>query len=432
MSLTRRSVFGLGLAAGAAAITGCTSASAPSGASSTPVGSAGASATTAAATASASASATASPTPTAPNTPLPPPPPLPQQNVTPWGKPDFSRGTAIGDGSQAPTGKAQQFQRPITKLKPGETPPQFVVFSWDGASGNNDYIMDFVHAAHNVQGTMTLFSSGLYFLPAAQKLQYHPPKNPPGASDIPYMSDKTVKRTIEDTGDAWCYGNEVGTHFNGHFSDPKVGVYGWSQADWEQEFSEAVKLVTHWRTYSGFTDVTPLPFDYTKECVGARTPLLGGWENWRPVAAKHGFRYDTSATRAGIHWPKKDSNGLWDMSMFEIPFRNHSIIPMDYNFYFEQAKGDDNVGTDADRAVWKAEHADTLRRGLQLCLNGNRAPFIIGNHLSRWQNGIYQDNLLALITEFGKVPGVQLVSHRWLCDWLDAQDPAVLADLQSK
>ncbi|CAM5574821.1 hypothetical protein STANM309S_01926 [Streptomyces tanashiensis] len=38
----------------------------------------------------------------------------------------------IGDGSTAFTG-AQPHQPVWKKLEPGETPPQFVVFSWDGA-----------------------------------------------------------------------------------------------------------------------------------------------------------------------------------------------------------------------------------------------------------------------------------------------------------
>lgn len=37
----------------------------------------------------------------------------------------------IGDGSTAYTGRQPNVQQP-QKLKPGEKPPQFVVFSWDG------------------------------------------------------------------------------------------------------------------------------------------------------------------------------------------------------------------------------------------------------------------------------------------------------------
>ncbi|MFZ2164102.1 MAG: hypothetical protein WAV45_01440, partial [Propionibacteriaceae bacterium] len=349
---------------------------------------------------------------------------------TPWGEPNVRLGEPIGDGSQAPSPDPQPFQRPITKLAAGEKPPQFVVFSWDGASGNENYILDMVKRAHSVNGTMTLFLSALYMLPQSKKKEYQPPRRPAGDSDIPYMSDLSVRRTIVDTGEAWKYGNEIGTHFCGHFQDPN-GVPSWTSKDWEQEISQVFKLVTHWRTNTGWTDIEPLPFDYTKECVGARTPLLAGRETLLPVAKRLGWRYDTSGTRGSAAWPKKDAYGIYDMSMFSVPFRGKgTILPMDYNYYVAHTKAT-NTGSSAQRQKWKAEHRASLVAGLELCLSGNRAPLIIGNHLSPWLGGIYQDNLRELIVEFGQRPDVQLVSHRWLCDWLDAQDPEVLAELQA-
>src|SRR5690349_16299334 len=41
-------------------------------------------------------------------------------------------GTPIGDGSTSDTGP-QPFQPTAERLEPGQTPPQFVIFSWDGA-----------------------------------------------------------------------------------------------------------------------------------------------------------------------------------------------------------------------------------------------------------------------------------------------------------
>nr|NLI49259.1 hypothetical protein [Propionibacterium sp.] len=355
---------------------------------------------------------------------------VPTASVNPDGTPNVRLGTPIGDGSQAPSPDPQPFQRPITKLAKGETPPQFVLFSWDGASGNDDHILDMIDAAHSVDGTMTMFLTALYVLPASRKKEYQPPRRPAGDSDIPFMSDKTVRRTIEGISTAWKYGNEIGTHMGGHFQNPN-GVPSWTSADWEQELSQVYKLVTQWRTFTGWDDLEPFPFDYTKECVGARTPLLAGRETLLPVAKRYGWRYDTSGTRASAAWPKKDSHGLYDMSMFPVPFKGKSILPMDYNYYVAHTKAK-NIGTAAQRAQWQAEHRDSLRAGLELCLSTNRAPLIIGNHLSPWLGGIYQDNLRDLIVEFGSRPEVQLVSHRWLCDWLDAQDPEVLADLQAR
>lgn len=392
----------VGLAAGAAGLAGCAvqppaPSPRPSGTALTPSG----------------ATVSPSATPQAPTT-------------VPGGSPKVRLGTPIGDGSQAPSPDPQPFQRPITKLAPGERPPQFVVFSWDGASGNEDAILEYVDAVHEVGGTQTMFLSALYFLPLSKRTEYQPPRRKAGASDINFMSDPTVRRTIVDTAIAWTYGNEIGTHFCGHFDGSK-----WSTADWEQEVDQTYKLVTQWRTITGWDDVGPLPFDYTRELVGARTPLLAGRETLLPVVAKKGWRYDSSGVRPRPAWPRKDKHGLYDMSMFSVPFRSRTIVPMDYNFLYQHALGKTEAGSASERAEWKAEHAATLRNALKICLNGNRAPLIIGNHMSPWVGGIYQQNLRTLITEFGKTPDVQLVSHRWLCDWLDAQDADVLKTLQA-
>lgn len=406
MTLPRRTLLSLGLAAGAAGLAGC---AAPGG-QQTPSASGGAPAPS-------GQPGTASAAPSA--------------SGTPGGPPNVRLGTPIGDGSQAPSPDPQPNQRPITKLAKGETPPQFVLFSWDGASGNEHYILDMIEAAASVNGTMTMFLTALYVLPESRKKEYQPPRRPAGDSAIPYMSDKTVRRTIEDISIAWKYGNEIGTHMCGHFQDPN-GVPSWTSKDWEQELSQVYKLVTQWRTFTGWDDIEPFPFDYTKECVGARTPLLAGRETLLPVAKRYGWRYDTSGVRASAAWPKKDAYGIYDMSMFQVPFKgSQEILPMDYNYYVAHTKAA-NTGTAAQRKTWKAEHRASLEAGLDLCLSTNRAPLIIGNHLSPWLGGIYQDNLRDLIVEFGRRPEVQLVSHRWLCDWLDAQDPEVLVDLQSR
>lgn len=412
MCINRRALLGLGLTAGAVSVAGC--------ASGTPVTSGGPTPGASESTGSNGAKLTAGPSGAAATASTGP--------EKPWGEPNVKLGAPIGDGSMAPSPDPQPFQRPITKLAKGETPPQFVVFSWDGASGNENHILDFVKAAHSVNGTMTLFTSALYFLPQSLRTEYKPPRRPAGASDIPYMSDLSVRRTIVDTAIAWTYGNEIGTHFCGHFGGTN-GVGSWSTADWEQEMEQVYKLVTTWRTITGWTDIDPLPFDYTKELVGSRTPLLEGRDAMLPVAKERGWRYDSSGVRT-VGWPKKDARGIYDMSMFSVPFKGGMGLPMDYNYYFSATKAT-NTGTAAQRATWKEQHKQSLRDGLQMCLKHKRAPLIIGNHLSPWLGGIYQDNLYDLILEFGKTPGVQLVSHRWLCDWLDAQDPEVLAALQA-
>ncbi|NED84023.1 hypothetical protein G3I76_28495, partial [Streptomyces sp. SID11233] len=90
----------------------------------------------------------------------------------------------IGDGSTAFTGVQPHQLRP-EKLKAGQQPPQFVVFSWDGAGEDGQKLFShFRKVAKENNATMTFFLSGVYMLPGAKKDLYHPPMHSPGRSDI--------------------------------------------------------------------------------------------------------------------------------------------------------------------------------------------------------------------------------------------------------
>ncbi len=124
----------------------------------------------------------------------------------------------IGDGSTSFTGKQpHQPGRPVP-LEPGQTPPQFVVFSWDGAGEvGNGLFPRFLDLAKQYGASMTFFLSGIYLLPESKKRLYDPPNNPRGASDIGYLTDAHIKDTLRNLRRAWLEGHEIGTHFNGHF-----------------------------------------------------------------------------------------------------------------------------------------------------------------------------------------------------------------------
>ncbi|MFE1175428.1 hypothetical protein ACFW5B_24005, partial [Streptomyces sp. NPDC058773] len=95
-----------------------------------------------------------------------------------------SRTKPIGDGSTAYTGKQPNQPPAPEKLQPGQKPPQFVVFSWDGAGEvGNGLFPRFRKLARDHNAAMTFFLSGLYLLPESKKRLYHPPNNPVGASD---------------------------------------------------------------------------------------------------------------------------------------------------------------------------------------------------------------------------------------------------------
>ncbi|GGU96664.1 hypothetical protein GCM10010211_74970 [Streptomyces albospinus] len=339
----------------------------------------------------------------------------------------------MGDGSTAHTGN-QPNQRPAPeKLEPGQKPPQFVVFSWDGAGEvGNGLFSRFRKLARDHNASMTFFLSGLYLLPESKKRLYRPPNNPVGASAIRYLSDDHIKETLKNVRAAWLEGHEMGTHFNGHFCDGPGSVAHWTPAQWDSEIAQAMDFVTKWRTNTGYTDLDPLPFDYGKELVGSRTPCLLGQDNLLPTARKRGWRYDASSPGGIQVWPTK-KHGIWDFPLQKIPFPGHSfeVLSMDYNILFNQSRKSTKAPP-ANYPGWRKQATEAYIAGFQRAYETNRAPFFIGNHFEQWNGGIYMDAVEEAFKHIAddKRKDVRLVSFRQLCDWLDAQDPQVLSDLR--
>ncbi|MFJ3305311.1 hypothetical protein ACIPSA_19735 [Streptomyces sp. NPDC086549] len=338
----------------------------------------------------------------------------------------------IGDGSTANTG-AQPKQPKATRLKAGERPPQFVVFSWDGAGEiSNKLFSRFRKVASDHGASMTFFLSGIYTLPESKKSLYRPPQHPVGASDIGYLADRHIHATIQQVREAWLEGHEIGTHFNGHFCGAN-GVRNWSPEEWRSEIEQAVDFVTKWKTNTGFTDLDPLPFDYRKELIGGRTPCLEGQANLLPTAAALGWKYDASSPGGLQIWPGKVQGGrIWDFPLQSIPFSGHSfqVLSMDYNMMYNQSAGNP-LGDSGQFDAWRTQARDTYLNGFQRAYESNRAPFFIGNHFERWNGGIYMDAVEEAIGRMAEHDDVRFVSFKQLVKWLEAQDPAVLRKLRT-
>ncbi|MCX4737699.1 polysaccharide deacetylase family protein [Streptomyces antibioticus] len=336
----------------------------------------------------------------------------------------------IGDGSTAYTG-AQPHQPRPERLKPGQKPPQFVVFSWDGAGEDSQKLFShFRQVSKANNATMTYFLSGVYLLPEEKADLYRPPQHSPGRSDIGFNDRQGIAATVEQLRLAWLEGNEIGTHFNGHFCGKNGGVGEWSVDEWKDEISQAKQFVKTWKTNTGMTQTAPLPFDYDKELVGARTPCLEGQQNFMQAARELGFRYDTSGVNNQV-WPSK-KQGLWDLSMQLVPFPGHRYeqLTMDYNFMVNQS-GTTTQGDPTKHAQWGDEMRDGLLKGFDRAYQGNRAPLIIGNHFESWNGGTYMRAVEDVVEAVCNKPDVRCVSFRQLADWLDTQDPQTLARLRT-
>lgn len=335
----------------------------------------------------------------------------------------------IGDGSTAYTGAQPHLPRP-ERLKPGQKPPQFVVFSWDGAGEDSQKLFSHfrkVSKANNA--TMTYFLSGVYMLPEEKAELYRPPQHSRGSSDIGFNDERGIADTVKQLRLAWLEGNEIGTHFNGHFCG-KTGVGAWSVEEWKDEIAQAKQFVKTWKTNTGLNKAAPLPFDYDKELVGARTPCLEGQKNFMEAARELGFRYDTSGVDNQV-WPAR-KQGLWDLSMQLVPFPGHKYeqLSMDYNYMVNQS-GTATQGDPDKFAFWGDQMRDSLLKGFHRAYDGNRAPLIIGNHFESWNGGTYMRAVEEVVENVCNKPDVRCVSFRQLADWLDAQDPKTLAKLRT-
>ncbi|MFF4489635.1 hypothetical protein ACFY0F_24580 [Streptomyces sp. NPDC001544] len=343
----------------------------------------------------------------------------------------------IGDGSTSFTGKQPHQPGKPEPLQPGQEPPQFVVFSWDGAGEvGNGLFPRFLDLAKEHGASMTFFLSGLYLLPESKKRLYNPPNNPRGASDIGYLSDDHVKATLTNVRRAWLEGHEIGTHFNGHFCGEAHGsVKWWTPQQWKSEIEQAKSFVKEWRTNTGWKNLPALPFDYDKELVGGRTPCLLGQDHLLPTARELGWRYDASSPGGRQVWPVKRM-GIWDLPLQQIPFPGHSfeVLSMDYNMLANQSVNSTKAPA-YNYPRWRKQSAQAYISGFQRAYETNRAPFFIGNHFEHWNGGIYMDAVEEafkhIAREKEKGADVRLVSFRQFVDWMDVQKPEVLAKLRT-
>ncbi|MFF9352472.1 hypothetical protein [Streptomyces sp. NPDC014734] len=332
----------------------------------------------------------------------------------------------LGDGSTSYTGP-QPGRLKAKRLKPGERPPQFVVFSWDGALEGDDHMFSrFRRVAKESNAHMTFFLTGIYLLPKEKRNLYRPPQHKAGDAAISYPTREHIRTTLEQLGDAWREGNEIGSHFNGHFCDKKGGG-DWSKGEWTSEIDQFYSFVQNWKTNTGFKDLDPLPFDPTREVVGGRAPCLEGQKTLLPGLTDFGWRYDASSPGDFQIWPSK-KNGIWDLPLQMLPFpgKDFQVLSMDFNFLYNQSDGD-TEGDPSKREAWRKETRDAYIAGFERVFHGSRAPMFIGNHFEDWNGGIYMDAVEDTMREVCPRKEVRCVSFRELTDWLDAQDPEVLA-----
>ncbi|MFI7399602.1 hypothetical protein ACIBW9_03765 [Streptomyces sp. NPDC049541] len=349
---------------------------------------------------------------------------------TPAPSPTWDGKTRIlGDGSTSDTGP-QPGELKAEPLKPGQKPPQFVVFSWDGALEGSDHLFShYRELAKKYDAHMTFFLTGIYLLPKDKAKLYHPPQHPAGSAAIDYATDDHIRTTLQQLRLAYQDGNEIGSHFNGHFCGNKGGG-DWSVDEWKSEIDQFYAFAEKWKTNTGFADVPALPFDFKKEVTGGRAPCLEGQQNLLKTIKSYGWRYDASSTGDFQIWPAK-KNGVWDFPLQLLPYSGtgYQGLSTDLNFLDNQSDGATH-GNPAHYPQWEKQTVASYMNGFNRVYHGSRAPLFIGNHFEDWNGGIYMKAVDQIIKNVCTKKGVKCVSFKELADWLDVQKPQTLARLR--
>jgi peptidoglycan/xylan/chitin deacetylase (PgdA/CDA1 family) len=333
-----------------------------------------------------------------------------------------SGASSAGHGSQATTHHVSP--PPVSTPPPHvhrharyRRPPQFVMISFDG-SGDVALWRHWRAVSRRTGAHFSFFVSGVYLLDRASAGRYHPPRHRPGSSDIGFSPDAaTVHGLVHQIDQGYAEGEEIGTHYNGHFCEPYPGnVETWSETDWIAEIEQFHDLMHD----AGLT----VP---DGEIQGGRTPCLEGHLNvlYRALR-REGMSYDTSHTANPGEWPQR-IEGVWSfpLALIKLIGTPWDSLSMDYNFYVNQSNAH-TVSRARSRVLARRAYA-SLMRYFRHNYHGNRAPIDVGNHFATWNHGAYVHALTRFVDAVCSRPEVRCVTYSTLVHWLDAQPPRFLA-----
>jgi hypothetical protein len=318
-----------------------------------------------------------------------------------------------GCSSQSPAGSSES--------DISARPPQFVLLAFDG-SLNLDFWKESrefakTAAAKGAPLKFTYFMSSVYFIPSARRSEYVAPQNGAGKSAIGFGGENAdIAARFAQVNLAIDEGHEPASHGGSHFDGST-----WSRENWDSEFDQ----FNRWMFNENHPGAPQLKVAAT-DIVGFRAPLLANNHAMYDSLRARAFTYDTSQTASADHWPEK-INGIWNFPLAEliIAGTKKRTLSMDYNFYFQQSKGE----PDPDNAdLYHDQMLATYRAYFKANYNGNRAPVHIGHHFSKWNNGAYWRAMQDFALEVCGQPNVRCTTYGELVKFMESRTPEQLDD----
>lgn len=311
-----------------------------------------------------------------------------------------------------------------------QRPPQYVVLSFDGSKSLSKWQETRQFAREN-NLKFTYFISGVYYIKGANKNLYVNPTHGIGKSAIGFGGDAAdIKQRIYETLKTEKEGNEIASHVNGHYG--KAGKF-WNYSQWRSEIDQFVRFLSDIFSINGLSAEGNLSYEWSdmlkRSNRGMRAPMLEYNDNMYRVMTEENMTYDTSQVWKQGKWPlKKPGTNIWitPLNGLGIAGTAKKTLSMDYNFYYSQSGGKDNL---QNANLFQQQMFDTYMTYFKQNYNGNRAPVIIGHHFSDWNGGAYWRALQSFAKNVCRMPEVKCVTHKELVGFLN-ENSANIAKFQ--
>jgi peptidoglycan/xylan/chitin deacetylase (PgdA/CDA1 family) len=318
---------------------------------------------------------------------------------------------------------------PRLKYQVSSSTPQFVVLSFDGSKSvpflNETLDFEKTLESKNKSLRFTYFINAAYFLTKDNANLYQGPGHPRGTSNIGFSSTTLdITERVQVFNKAFAAGNEIGSHSAGHFDGS-----AWSYEQWSQEFNSFATLMWDVQKNNSSQQIdAPL---FLASIRGFRAPYLGVDKNLYKVLEESHFAYDTSGVGPADAWPRKDEYGVWHIPLGTIfigPTKSPAVA-MDYNLFKHQSNAKEVAVRGSAR--WNTYFDQTLTAYtdyFNVNYQGNRAPVIIGEHFSKWNDGVYWEALKTFAEYVCGQPQVRCVTFKELVDYLNTSGVPPIAN----
>jgi hypothetical protein len=310
--------------------------------------------------------------------------------------------------------------------------PQFVILSFDGSKSLEMWkeTREFAKKM-NAEGKplhFTYFINAIYLLTEGNKDAYESPRVGRGVSKIGFAeSEENIVLRAEEIKKTFDDGHEIASHTAGHFP-----AGSWSEEEWGKEFTSFKSLILNIQKNNPSVVVPDISF-LNSEISGFRAPELSVNNAMYKTLKDFNFTYDTSGIGRPDTYPTKDEYGIWNIPLntIEIGEWKTPTISMDYSIWILQSNGVEEAvkGTE----LWNKYFADVKNAYLEYFernYKGGRAPVIIGNHFSLWNDGVYWEAMKSFAENVCGKPEVYCVTFKEYVNYLNIKNSEPLVKKQ--